>query len=139
MTLRVYIAGASDDLERVDQAARLIHAPDTIAVVSTWPASVRKAGAGNPRDASRWERLDWINDDLNDLDRADLFWFLAPTRSPARGAYFELGYMVGRARAVPLISSGDTLQSIFNAITREFASDEAAALHILLYAAKADR
>jgi nucleoside 2-deoxyribosyltransferase len=124
MTLSVYVAGSSDEIDRARAAMRLLRA-DGIDVTSTWPAAVEKAGGvGNPRDAAHAQRLHWSSADVDELVRADVVWFLAPTASPGRGAYFELGYAI--AGGMTAVASGDTKQSIFTSFAHEFPTDDEA-------------
>lgn len=127
---RVYVAGSSAELNRVEHwTARLIAAG--ITVTSTWPANVRAVGSANPRDATREQRAAWAMTCLRQVATAQLVWFLVPAvTAPTRGAWIEVGFMRGLVhgvtRAVCIISSGDTLQSIFCALGDEHETDEAA-------------
>lgn len=132
---RVYLAAASTpgQIERVQLwTARLRSAGVT--VTSTWPSTVTAVGAGNPRDATVAQRRGWAVQELRELERADALWLLAPPNGvTTRGAWVELG--VAYTRAMLVVSSGDTRQSIFTALTEEFATDEDAFRALLLVAA----
>src|SRR4051812_33663234 len=124
VSLHVYIAASPSDLERVDHwTARLAAAG--IVVVSTWPAVVRAAGAGNPRDATKEQRASWAAADLLEVGGADLVWLLVPAK-PSFGAGFECGYASHGPVRAGLVSSGDTRSSIFTALGHEFDTDEEA-------------
>jgi nucleoside 2-deoxyribosyltransferase len=122
MTLRVYLAAASSDLDRVDRWAAALAATG-VRVVSTWPANVRSVGSANPREASRLDRARWAERCLAEVRAAHVVWFLVPPiDKPTRGAWFEIGYALAQSQAV--VASGDTRQSIFCAVADyEYASD----------------
>lgn len=128
MTLSVYIAGSSADIDRVDRwAAALTEAG--ITVVSTWTANVRAVGHANPRDASPSDRCGWARQCWLGVARASLIWLLVPpVDAPTRGAWAELGYAVSLGK--PLVCSGDYRQSIFCAEGVEFSRDADAFAHI---------
>jgi nucleoside 2-deoxyribosyltransferase len=121
--VKVYVAGSSAELERAQRWIDALRA-EGWTVTSDWPAVIASVGDANPRDASVADRRMWSHDDLRGVDNADVVWLLAPKVGTARGAYFELGYAMACGKHI--ISSGDTLQSIFLAHTREYATDEAA-------------
>jgi nucleoside 2-deoxyribosyltransferase len=116
----VYIAGSSDSMTRVDWARESLTALG-IRVTSTWPDNVRKVGGGNPRDASDEQRADWTQVCLDEILAADLLWFVVPSPGVTRGAWAELGY--AHALGKPIVCSGDTKQSIFCALSHEYATD----------------
>lgn len=132
---RVYLAAAStpDQIERVQRwSSRLVVAG--ITVVSTWPATVIADGAGNPRDATIAKRRCCAVSDLREIERADALWlFCPPAGVTTRGAWVELG--VAYTRAMLVVSSGDTQQSVFTALTEEFPTDEDAFGALLVVAA----
>lgn len=134
--MRVYVAAASCDIERALMwMARLREAG--IDVTSTWPAVVLGAGTGNPRGATRSQRAGWARTDLDQVRAANVLWMLCPPRgidAPARGAYWEASAANECGKIV--MSSGDTLQSIFTALGDEFETDEAAFDHLVMVAAR---
>lgn len=120
--LRVYVAGASAEIERAERAIELCKAAGFV-VVSTWPNVVRTVGNANPREASKADRRRWSVADLEEVDRSDVLWQLTPTKPiTTSGAWVELGcaYRAGKY----IIASGDTKQSIFPALGEEFATDD---------------
>lgn len=131
---RVYIAAASTVLE----TARAVHCAERlraagVEVVSTWPDTVTSVGAGNPRDATTSQRRQWSATDLAELASADALLLLCPPPGiTTRGAWVELG--CAYARALLIVSSGDTKQSIFTALGVEYADDEAAIGGLLVVA-----
>lgn len=133
---RVYIAAAStsDQIERVTTwTNRLTKAG--IAVVSTWPSTVTAVGAGNPRDASADARRRWSAQDLHEVGSADALWLMCPPDGGAtRGAWVELG--CAYTRALLIVSSGDTRQTIFTALGTEYDTDAGAFSGLVLVAAR---
>lgn len=124
---KIYVAASSHPSER--ERAKLWMAKlraKGIEVVSDWLEIIDSVGDANPRGASREDRQRWALHDIDRVSDAHLLWFLAPgpDGGPARGAYFELGFAY--ELGLRLIASGDTKQSIFSSLAREFATDEEA-------------
>lgn len=122
--IRVYVAASSVEIDRAQHwMRRLVEAG--ITVTSTWPVVVAaQSGVGNPRDASLADRAAWSRNDLAEVRDSDVLWFLVPSTASGRGAYMEAGFAHGLG--IPIISSGDTAQSIFLALGRELDTDERA-------------
>lgn len=132
---KVYVAAASSDIARAKYwTSKLVAAG--LDVTSTWPAVIEKIGDGNPRDATRDQRCQWSSSDLYEVKQSDLVWFLAPTpppqsidgnahvlapTAPARGAYYECGFADALDKTI--VTSGDTLQSVFLSRTIEHVED----------------
>lgn len=125
MSIKVYIAGSSDDLPRV-KAAMAAATAAGLTVVSTWVGHVEKAGDGNPRWATNEQRWRWASTDLDGVGDSDVIWLLF---APKFGAGAEWGY--ARAMGKIQITSGDTKRSIFCALGHEFETDEAALAFLL--------
>ena len=113
MTLRVYIAGSSKELERAEKAAEMIREIPGIEIVSQWVQCIQDVGASNPK-AKEWQRRKWADGDLLRVARSDLFWALLPT-TPTAGLWFEWGY--ARRKLIRVIASGgERYQSIFTSL-----------------------
>lgn len=129
-TLSIYVAASSDERERAKKwVDKLKLYPSVFRITSKWIETIEgeQHGVGNPRDASDANRRRWALDNLRQVSAADVVWFLVPAHSPGRGGYYEAGWMHGETRdAARLIFSGDTKQSVFCALGREFATDEEA-------------
>jgi nucleoside 2-deoxyribosyltransferase len=126
----VYVAAAAtpDAITRVDAAIAALRA-DGFVVTSTWPEMIAAVGNANPRDASVAERRGWSTQDLDEIDEADALWFLVPDLpATTRGAWFEAGYAYSSHKHI--VFSGDTKQSIFCALGREFETDAAALIYL---------
>lgn len=121
---RVYLAGASAP----EQAGRVLAWAERLTeagaqVASTWTAHVAMAGEGNPRDATRKQRLTWSMGDLSELRTSTVMWLLVPpVEVPTRGAWFEVGYAY--SAGIPVVLSGDTRQSVFCVLGDEYQDDE---------------
>jgi hypothetical protein len=128
--LRVYVAGSStpDEMDRVEGIASTLIAYG-IEVVSSWPASVRAQGEGNPPNASRVDRLAWSSRCIAEVIDADVVLFLVPRAYPTSGAWFELA--IGWSHGKRLVCSGVTTKSIFCATAEEFVSDLDAIAHVV--------
>lgn len=129
-TLKIYVAASSDERERAKRmVAKLKLYPSVFIITSKWIETIEgeQHGVGNPRTASDKDRRRWAKDNLTQVSEADLVWFLVPENSPGRGGYFEAGWMFGDARdSDKLVFSGDTKQSVFCSLGREFPTDDEA-------------
>lgn len=125
---RIYIAGASSEMERA-VAARDWLTKAGLEVVSTWTDVVAAVGDANPASATPADRRAWSVTDLEQVGKCDLLWFLVPPReTPTRGGWLEVGY--ARAGRKILLFSGDCSQSIFCALGTECQNDQEAMAHI---------
>ena len=133
MSTTVYVAASALELDRARRAVAMLEAAG-LRVVSTWIETIAAAGGvSNPRDASAAQRRAWSVADFDELQVADMLWFLAPASScPSRGAWAELGcaYAIGKQ----IVCSGDTAQSIFCALGDEHADDDGALAAIVAWA-----
>lgn len=120
MSIRVYVAAASQDWDRAEHWMQRLRDAG-VTVTSTWVETIRAAGAANPADASDFDREKWARDDFDQVAYSDLLWLLVPDDAPGRGAYAELGFAWGCA--VPIVSSGATKQSVFTSLGKEYAVD----------------
>lgn len=126
----VYIAGSSShwQSDRVQAAIAALRAHD-IVVTNTWTEVIAKVGDANPRAASDIDRRGWAVKCLNEIDAADAVWVLVPVvPATTRGAWVEAGYAYSERKHV--LFSGDTKQSVFCALGREFATDAAAIAYL---------
>ena len=132
---RVYIGAASTALEtaRARRCAEQLRAAGVEVVSTWWDVIAATGGVGNPRDATVDQRRQWSAQDLSELSRADALWLLCPPPGvTTRGAWVELG--TAYARALLIVSSGDTRQSIFTAMGIEYETDEEALRGLALVA-----
>lgn len=123
---KIYLAGSSLEMLRAKRwKAALIEAG--FEVVSTWIESIEEVGQANPRHATYKERFARSTTDLAELRSARWAWFLVPSiHKPTKGMWVELGVAYEFRDSIRLVSSGDTRQSIFCALTNEFQTDEEA-------------
>jgi nucleoside 2-deoxyribosyltransferase len=123
--LRVYVAAsaAPESKLRVDWAVASLKRAGFV-VTCTWPEVVASVGESNPRDASHVDRRSWAIQDLDEVDDADVLWFLVPSPGATAGAWYEAGYAYDAGKH--LVFSGDTKQSVFCSLGHEFGTDEEA-------------
>lgn len=133
--MKVYIAGPSSDLDRVDRAIALLAHVEGVELTYDWTKAVRAErergvtdDALSFEDARRYATLD-----LRAIRQADLLWLLLPPPgSTSVGAWVELGYAL--AMGLRIVASGERSSSIFvRGFMRQYASDAAAVDHISGY------
>lgn len=116
MTLAVYIAGSSRELDRVRAAQRVLESVGAKLTYNWVPDVERAIASGTPEPAlARHIRRELASRDVEGVRSCDLLWWLAPSE-PTRGAWLELGVAIERARRPIIIVSGteeQRLQSIF--------------------------
>lgn len=127
--LRVYVAGSSQEIPRVQRATRRIVAAGHT-LTTDWTTAILTRGLGG--DANRGVppvvRARESRNCLDAIARADLVLLLAPEMRSA-GCWVELGYALAEKRLRPdllVMSCGDVAQSIFCQLTHSFRDDEAA-------------
>lgn len=133
--MKVYIAGASSEIERAERVAAKLTAAG-IEITSSWMANVRKVGAANPRDASRAQRRTWANGCLAEVAKSDVVLLLMPPAGTETiGAYWEAGFAIGDIGQTGLdrriIISGGVKRSVFSALGEEYETDHAAIVAIV--------
>lgn len=136
MSIRVYVAGASLEVERAERMIKRLRGCG-IVVTSSWPEVVRLQG-NNPRSAAPATRARWAHDDLLGVLSAELTLMLVPpVGTPTIGGWIEVG--VAHRDGQTCVFAGDTKQTIFSAMGIEFESDEAAFAHVLKLGGVTDR
>lgn len=118
--MKIYVAGSSDQLERVED---MMNTLETLGFTIThdWTTSVRLVGKANPPDASLYARLKWGRDDLAGVSDADVLVLLMPLEG-GFGAAVELGYAI--AKGIPVYAAGVCSRSIFTAFGQCFDHDD---------------
>ncbi len=92
MITKVYVAGASKEIDRAKSVIAKLEAHD-IHVVSTWPKVITSVGAPNPADATEEQFVEWTARDLAEVDEAAILALLLPAKGVETvGAYIELGW-----------------------------------------------
>lgn len=117
--MKIYIAGASAEIERVERAIRLARLAG-FQVTVDWPAEAREVGAANPVGATDEQRRHWTERLVSGVDAAKIVWLLYPTR-PSAGCWVEFGR--AQAKGIYTIVSGRG-DSIFRASATEQADDD---------------
>jgi len=104
--LRVYVAGASSEMERAERYMVKLREAG-IVVTSTWPEVIRSQpnGEANPMSVPRAVRARWARTDLDEVTESNFLWLLVP-KVPSAGAHVEFGY------AVMLMQSFDMAEAL---------------------------
>lgn len=131
MTVRVYVAGASDELERAQRAIDFIRSIGWT-ITHDWVADVRRVrveGGRADADLTSDEMRELAAADLAAVQGAELVWLLVPN-TPSTGAWVELGYALALNRwtnAPRIIASGPRAAgSLWCSLLEQFETDEAA-------------
>lgn len=122
MSLRIYIAGASSEPERVRRWMNAARAQGWYLTLD-WLALVDAQGTANAgmcdEDRESAAAADW-----RAVREADVIWVLAPERASI-GAWVELGMAIALGKRIVL--SGSTRErTIFGALGAEYSTDELA-------------
>jgi nucleoside 2-deoxyribosyltransferase len=121
--MKIYVAGASSEIERAEAMIVRLRAAG-IEVTCTWTENIRKVGHGNPADASHDQRRKRSEQDLVEVARAQILWFLLPRPPNATfGAWVELGFAFARGKRILLSGQHN---NIFVGLGNMFADDEEA-------------
>lgn len=92
--MKVYVAASSSEMERAKNAIAMLTAIG-IECTSRWVATIERVGDANPAEATREDRVQWAQDNLDDIERSDAVWMLAPSPGVmSHGAFFELGFAI---------------------------------------------
>ena len=125
--IRVYVAGASNELSRARAAMEAINDTPGCQVAHDWVSIVERSTCAE-RDIPRPAAAELAGADLSAVVRCDLLWLLAPIVA-TKGAWAELGAAVVTGRH--MVVSGDCRQSIFCACAHfEFTTDADALSYI---------
>ncbi len=125
MITKVYLAGASAEIERARANAQRLRDAD-IHVMSTWIDVIGKGGAANPRDATPEQLTKWTLCDLEEVKAADVLWLQLPAVDVHTiGAWIELG--IAYSEGVTVLMSG-IHRPIFTPVLahKHFATDDEA-------------
>jgi len=142
MTVRIYIAGASKEPERV-RAAMTAATKLGLEITLDWLAAIEREGAAND-GLDDEKRRRYSCDDIGAVRRADWVWLLAPHESPSSGCWVELGYALALAdRSVEdrdrhwkpwpriIVSGSGRMKSIFASLAEmEFDHDDEALAYL---------
>lgn len=138
--MRVYVAGASREMDRCAAAMALVRELGGT-ITCDWVEAIRAHGPANEGMTDE-DRRSFATEDLKGVSDADVLWLLAPEGASA-GAWTELGFALAlrstRARLDParpmriVVSGPASARSIFSALAdEEIPSDIAAARRIAL-------
>lgn len=128
MSLRVYIAGASAEVDLCERYRDRLHAHGID--VHDWMSRVRTNPHRHDRAIPEAERRRIAAQNANAVAIADVFWLLVP-ETPTIGAWVELGIAFGSARPAVLVSGPFALRSIFADLADGFTEHEHAFDHVV--------
>lgn len=126
MSLRVYIAGASAEVELCERYRDRLHANGID--VHDWMSRVRANPRRHDRAIPETERRRIAAQNANAVASADVFWLLIPETTTI-GAWVELGIAFGSARPAIIVSG--PWRSIFADLADQFSSHEHAFDHVV--------
>lgn len=125
MITKIYLAGASAEIERARMNAQRLRDAD-IHVVSTWVDVIGKVGAANPRDATVEQLTKWTIRDLEEVKESEVLWLQLPAIDiHTIGAWIELG--IAYNEGLTVLMSG-VHRPIFTPVLahKHFATDDEA-------------
>lgn len=93
MLCKVYVAGASSEIDRVESVIAALEAGG-VTITSTWTQQVRKHGAGNPNNLTEEDLVTLVSRDIEEVRASDFLLLLLPI-APTVGAWIELGLAQG--------------------------------------------
>lgn len=126
--MRIYVAGASKEPERVRAAMTAVqmHGHE---LTLDWLAEIETAGAANEGLCDA-DRIRYAEADLRAVADADVVWLLAP-EAPSAGCWVELGAAVTRGSAYIVVSGPARVRCIFAALADVEVDDDAEALRAI--------
>lgn len=107
---RVYVAGASSELERAERAMSLVRAMPGKKLVHDWVSIIRHHGASIPPDWTSEQKRAEAQRCLEAVRTANLVWLLVPD-VPSQGCWVEWG--AAYAWAKYLVASGNCGHTLF--------------------------
>jgi hypothetical protein len=142
MTVKIYVAGASKEPERVRAVMNAVKALG-LEITCDWLTAIEAEGAAN-EGLDDDKRRRYSLDDLDAVRRADWVWLLAPSESRSSGCWVELGYALALAdRSVEnrdrhwkpwpriIVSGSGRMKSIFASLAEmEFDHDDEALVYL---------
>jgi len=95
--IKVYVAGASAEAERVRLVMNMVQQHPYLKLAHDWLSIMQEVGKTKAdHQLSLPERQEYAMADLEAVNEADVFWYLAP-HTPSAGAAFEFGAAWGIA------------------------------------------
>jgi hypothetical protein len=127
--LRVYLAGASREVERAQYWSKAIRSCSELALVSTWHQTA-KSWAGTDHTYPLQDQRNIAAVDLGEVSAADCLWLRVP-HAPSIGAFVELGFSLAHRKRV-IVSGPGCDSSIFTALANFRSPDDSLAFAELL-------
>lgn len=127
MSLRLYVAGASAEIDAIEPRIARLRAA-WAEITHDWVADVRAAGTANV-GLTTDQRKRYAQTDLNGILRAEVVWLLVPS-TLSKGCWIELGIALGQYKRI--VVSDDDEMSIFTALASEaFATHDEAEAYLV--------
>ena len=128
MTLRIYVAGASKDMERAEKAMAAVREMGHT-ITFDWCEAMR-CSAQSERDMTWQDRHKYATNDYLGVKNCDVLWLLIPSDGVfSTGCCAELGIAIGRDKDI--ITSGNDLLCLFTAMANERVATDEEAIAIL--------
>ena len=130
MKTRIYIACASDEIDRAEHWIGRVKEESALRLTHDWTKQIRREQKNGRKDSdlTRVERYREASKNADGAANADILWTLAPHPDlTTKGTWIEYGiglgirYRLGKAQ---LVLSGDHLDStLFTTLAKTFTSD----------------
>ena len=128
--LRIYLAGASRELDRVLPMVERLERSGLVVLHSRWWDAVQAHGVGNDHALTREQQAGYADADLEGVRDAELVWVLWP-EARSVGAALEYGFAL--ASCIHTVVTGPTAhECIFTAKANYRDADDWAGLHEVL-------
>jgi hypothetical protein len=137
MTIDLYLAGASSELDRILPLVQVIDGIRGVRLVRRWWELVLKHGGGNPPELTHETRFEYASQDLAAVAESDVLWLLYPDR-PSVGAFIELGAALCDDKPV-IITGRRAHESIFSSMAETVHEEDLRGLQWLQIMTRADR
>lgn len=127
---RVYVAGASRELDRVKAMVAKLEASGLVEITSRWFDAVEAWGVGRDAELTDDQARGHALADLQGVSEAELIWFLWPQNHSA-GAFVEFGYALSLKNNTVLVS-GEHSACIFTRLADFRSTTDENALELVL-------
>lgn len=128
MTLRIYVAGASAEIERCEAFIARLRAAG-FEITFDWPAHIRKVGASN-EGIDLATRKSSAEADIQAVRDAEWFVLLEPEEAKTIGAWVEMGVAI--QAAIPVLWVGEGDRTIFSELADASVSNDENAFYFLM-------
>lgn len=117
--LKVFLAGASSEFERVAHAALLLEASGLIELPDRWWELAADGGFNDRADHENGRAVKLARDHLRAIRKCHVFWLLFPEKR-SYGAFVELGAAIG----MPVVVTGQYAKDTIYTAAASFVSPD---------------